>query len=206
MQNNSIELKELIDIIKRKWAVIIGIIAIFFIISVVLNFFVMKPEYKANIELTVGNTKKVKDTKINTEMYQNIIDTYLKKDNKELLINNAIQNSKLNVNANTIIEGLKITPKVYSSVFEVGYLDRDKEQATSVVEGVVASMINTATEKNPDINIPFTEKLTCTKKPVIHKKILNVGIFTILGILFGLGIGILSGLKENSVNIEKHKK
>ena len=167
MQNSSIELKELIDIIKRKWAVIIGIIAIFLIISVVLNFFVMKPEYKANIELTVGNTKKVKDTKINTEMYQNIIDTYLKKDNKELLINNAIQNSKLNVNANTIIEGLKITPKVYSSVFEVGYLDKDKEQATSVVEGVVASMLNTATEKNPEINIPFTEKLTCTKKPVM---------------------------------------
>ncbi|WP_297631104.1 Wzz/FepE/Etk N-terminal domain-containing protein [uncultured Clostridium sp.] len=197
LRNDSIELKELMSIIKNKWKTIIGIILIFFIVSVIFNFFIMKIDYKADMTIFVGSsTTKTSVQEMNIEMYQSMIQTYLKKEDKETLVKNAIKTSGLNLNVNEAVKDLLITPKIYSNAFEIAYLDTNKEVATLMAQNIASNMVNEAEAKNPNGDVYINGKILCTKKPVIHKRMLNVGIITLLGIIVGFGVAILSGLKS----------
>jgi capsular polysaccharide biosynthesis protein len=204
LQNKEVEIKELLNILKRKYKIIFGITFLIFIISILINFFVMGIDYNAKVKLTVGNINSAKIGKDSTKMYQSIIKSYLGNDIERKMIEKAIDNSKLNVNTDDVIKNITIDPSVYSSTFDIDYTNKDKNQAIDVVEAVAATMINDGTEyskKYGDItNVNMGERLFCSKKAVINQRALNVVLITGIGFVLVLGIVFL-----REINNDKNK-
>lgn len=197
MQNDSLELRELLSIIKNKWKIVVGIILVFFIVSVIFNFFIIKIEYKADMDVMVGvESTKPGIKEMNIEMYESMIQTYLTTSDRENLVKNAIKSSGLNLTVEEGMKNLTIIPRIYSNTFQISYLNENKNIATLMAQNIVSNMVNEAMAKNPNDNVAINGRIVCTKKPIIHKRMLNVGIITLLGIIFGFGIAILKGLKE----------
>ena len=197
MQNKEVEIKELLNILKRKYKIIFGITFLIFIISILINFFVMGIDYNAKIKLTVGNINSAKIGKDSTKMYQSIIKSYLGNDIERKMVEKAINNSKLNVNIDDVIKNITIDPSVYSSTFDIDY-------TKNVVEAVAATMINDGTEYSKrygDItNVNMGERLFCSKKAVINQRALNVVLITGIGFVLVLGIVFL-----REINNDKNK-
>lgn len=162
-------------------------------------------DYKAKVELTVGNINSAKIGKDSTKMYQSIINSYLGNDIERKMVEKAINNSKLNVNTNDVIKNLTIDPNVYSSMFEISYTSKNKEQTINVAQAVAATMVNEGTDHSKkygeNINVNIKEKLFCSKKSVINQRALNVVLSTGIGFIIVLGIVLLREIKNDKNNI-----
>lgn len=205
MQNKEVEIKELLNILKRKYKIIFGITFLIFIISILINFFVMGIDYNAKVKLTVGNINSAKIGKDSTKMYQSIIKSYLGNDIERKMIEKAINNSKLNVNVEDVIKNITIDPSVYSSTFDIDYTNKNKNQAIDVVEAVAATMINDGTEYSKRygdiVNVNMEERLFCSKKAVINQRALNVVLITGIGFVLVLGIVFLREINDDKNKI-----
>lgn len=209
INEESIDLRDFVDAIKKRWQLIVSITLIFTIAVTIISFFVIKPKYESNTLLFVGkdnteNQNQNQQTNANDiQMYQKLLKTYSTVITTEDLISKAMSDAKLDVSSETVLGGLTVTPQTDTQILEIKYVGTDKEQSKDIVEAVTNEFINKSSELVADPNVKVIQEPKVPNAPISPNKKLNISIAFLLGLIVGVGGAVLLEMLDTTFKTKK---
>lgn len=190
---NTIEFSRIIQIIKKNLWLLILLPIIFLLLSVVLTFFVLKPQYQASTQVLVNQKKETKNVAVQ-EVQGNIqlVNTYaeilkspriLDKVSKEY---NKYSSEKLNKMVN-------VKTQANSQILNINVIDYNKKKS----EDIANKVANVFKDDMPHIMNVDNVSILSTANGTVEKVSPKISVNLIIGLFVGLVLAIfIIALKE----------
>ena len=203
MDQESIKIEDIIDALKSRWQMIVGIALVAIILSTVVSFFLIKPKYQASTKLFIGkdSSDTVKESSYNSSdilMYQNLLKTYVDVIKTNDLISKAISGKSIVSSTAAIKGGLTVEAVTSTQILEISYVSTDKNESKEVVDAVATQFIKTSNELIGNANVKIIESVTLPESPISPNKKLNIAIAALLGLMVGVGLALLLEFMDNT--------
>lgn len=209
----TISLKEIFEVIKKRFVLIVAIVCAAAIIAVVVSYFVLTPIYAGSTKFIVNQGKQdesagysVNDVRYNVEL----INTYNDIITSTAISQEVVEVLGLDTKPTKLAEQIQVSSSNDSQVVTVRVEDESPVDAANIANTTVEIF----QEKLPDImNVDNVTVLAAAElgddpTPVKPNKKLNVAIAIVLGGMIGVGIAFLLEYLDNTIrtaeDIDKH--
>jgi capsular polysaccharide biosynthesis protein len=206
----TISLKEIFDVIRKRLWLIISFMFGAVLIAAVVSFFVLTPIYQSSTQFIVNQSQQ--DSKDNMYIDSSTIRTNVELINtyNVIITSNAILKevvAELNLTRSpeSLKSSIQVSSEQNSQVVMVTVKDPDPTLATDIANTTVAVF----QDKIPDImNVDNVKILSeaetkANPSPVEPKPTLNIAIALVLGVMVGVGIAFLLEYLDTSVRTEQ---
>lgn len=196
------DIQELLQIIRKRIILLISITTFCVVVSAIISFYVITPEYKATCSLVVTKHMEQDGDKLQYNdimMYQKLVKTYAEIAKSRNVAENTISSLGLNIKPNELQAMLSATIAADTEVMYISIQDTDKEKAALIANKLSEEFIKRADELLPGGNIQIIDYAKVPKSPVKPNKVLNIAIAFVLGIMFSLGIIFLLEYMDTSL-------
>ncbi|ASK62275.1 capsular biosynthesis protein [Virgibacillus phasianinus] len=203
----TISLKEIFEVIKKRLLLIISLIVGAALIAAVVSYFVLTPTYQASTQFIVN--QEAQDPKVpysTTDIQTNIelINTYNVIIKSPAILEDVVKELDLPYTADTLKSKLAVSSAEKSQVVNVTVTDTDPETAVKIAN----TTVETFQEKIPDImsvdNVSILAKADLADNPsqVSPNPLLNIAIAVVLGAMVGVGLAFLLEYLDNTIRTE----
>ena len=200
MEEQVIRLDELFEALKKRWLMIVVITLIATIISGILSFFVIKPQYEASTKVFIGKDEGEGQNYSQSDvlMYQKLMKTYSEAIKTKDLISRSLSNIDVNLEASEVLSNLTVTTVTDTQILQIKYKNNNPQVAKVVVENVANEFIKTSKELVPNGNIQILESVQLPENPISPNKKMNIAIAFLLGLMVGVGLTFLLEFLDNT--------
>lgn len=202
MNEEVIRIEDILDVLTKRWKVIVSITIIATIISAVVSFFVIAPKYEASTKLFIGKENSVtQDQSYNNndiQMYQKLLKTYSDVILTDDLVESALSKNNIDVSTEDVLSKLTVNPKTDTQILEISYVSTDKEEAMKVVDAVTNKFIETSSTLIANANVKIVQNVKLPQSPISPNKKLFLLIGVALGLVGGSAIAVFLGLSDNT--------
>ncbi|AGX45202.1 YveK family protein [Clostridium saccharobutylicum] len=202
MNEEIVRLEDIVDILNKRWKMILSITVITTLIAGILSFFIIAPKYEASTKLFIGKeNSQTQDKNYNNsdiQMYQQLLKTYAGVITTNDLVENAINNADLNVTSQEVLKNLTVTPSANTQILEIKYISKDKTLSRDLVDSITNQFIKESTELIPNGNVKVIESVKMPENPVSPNKKLNIAIGFLLGLMVSIGLAFLLEFVDNT--------
>ncbi|WP_449355146.1 YveK family protein [Virgibacillus natechei] len=210
----TISLKEIFEVIKKRFWLIVAFILGAALIAAVVSYFVLTPTYQNSSQFLVNQssnqdgTEQFNSSDIQTNV--ELINTYNIIIKSPAILDNVIEELDLNMTSGALSNKLEVSSAEQSQVVTVTATDPSAEQATNIANTTVEIFQNEIPDiMNVDNVTILTEaELSGQPSPVAPNPVLNIAIAIVLGGMVGVGLAFLLEYLDNTVksenDIEKH--
>lgn len=204
----TIKLSDLIKILKRFAFLIISIMIVFIGIAVALNYFVLKPIYKAETQILVNQKYEKKDQYPSSQQIDadlQLINTYNVIIKSPVILSKVINNLNLDSTPEELNKQISVSSTNNSQVLSIQVENPSAAKAVEISNEVAQVFESEIPRlmKVDNINILSIAKLDENPTPIKPNKILNIGIAAIIGLLLGIGIAILIETFDTKIKSER---
>lgn len=211
VMENTIDIRELFLIIKKRLWLIILITLITTIIAGIFSFYILQPVYQANTTLYVGKNINVEGSM----GYQDVLMSgQLVKDYRELAKSRLVANiviDELNlrdISAEEITDMLGVNLKSDTRIIEITAQHTDPELAKQVANKVADVFKRKSVELIEVDNVQVIDVAETPVDPIKPNKKTNVAIGFVLGLMLGLGLVFMIEYLDNTIktanDVEKY--
>ena len=204
MEENTISLQEIAYALKKRWKLIILITIAATLVSAILSFFVIKPQYEAKAKLFIGKQETQENNAYNNSdvmMYQQLMKTYAELVKTSDLVTKAVKSANLDYNQDEIkgiLNNLTATPSADTQILDLSYKGRNPKEVLKVTEAITNEFISESKELIPNGNVQVIQKPQLPEHPVSPNKKLNILIAFVLGLMVGVGVVLLMEYLDNT--------
>ncbi|PRR81774.1 YveK family protein [Clostridium vincentii] len=203
MDQEEIKIGDMIDALKSRWQMIVGIALVATILATVVSFFLIKPKYEASTKLFIGKetsdaSKESTYSSSDVQMYQNLLKTYVDVIKTNDLVSSAISGKDISTSSEAIKSGLKVEAIASTQILKISYTSTDRNESKEVIEAVTTQFIATSTELIGNANVKVVESVVLPENPVSPNKKMNIAIAAILGLMMGIGLALLLEFMDNT--------
>lgn len=204
MEENTISLQEIAYALKKRWKLIALITIAATLVSAILSFFVIKPQYEAKTKLFIGKQETQENNAYNNSdvmMYQQLMKTYAELVKTSDLVTKAVKSADLNYNQNEIkrvLNDLTATPSVDTQILDLSFKGGNPKEVLKVTEAITDEFISESKELIPNGNVQVIQKPQLPEHPVSPNKKLNILIAFVLGLMVGAGVVLLLEYLDNT--------
>lgn len=202
---DTINLKDLFKILKKRWYLIALMSILAITISGVLSYFVFTPIYQSSTQILV-NQKNRDNVQLNTDTINTdlqLINTYSVIIKSPAILNKVIDQLDLKTTANSLTNQISVNSEQESQVINLSVQDTDPNKAMNIantITEVFESEIKNMMEVN---NVKIITPATSEEVPIKPIPILNMVIATVIGLMIGIGLTILLEYFDNSIKTEQ---
>ena len=208
MNEEIIRIEDIVDVLTKRWKMILSITLAATLISAVVSFFLIAPKYEAGTKLFIGKENtQTQDQSYNNndvQMYQKLLKTYAEVIMTKDLVGQAINSNDLDLKEEDVLKNLTVTPRADTQILEISYINVDPVIAQEVVESVTENFINYSTELIPNGNVKIIESVRVPEKPVSPNKKMNIAIAFLLGLMVSIGLSFLIEFMDNTFKTKEH--
>jgi capsular polysaccharide biosynthesis protein len=204
----TISLKELFDTLKKRLTLIISITLIAMIVSGIVSYFVITPEYKSSTQILVNQAKDDSSATINTgEVQANVqlISTYSVILKSAAILNIVKEELNLDMSVSTLNSKITVESAQGSQVMTVSVTDSDPTVALQIAnktaEVFEKEIKNIMSIDNVTV-LPLAEDQE-NQSPVSPNPPLNIAIAAVVGLMIGVGLAFLLEYLDNTVKTEQ---
>lgn len=203
---NTIDLAKLIEILKRKWKLLIMLPILFMIIALLVTLFLMKPQYQANTQVLV-NQKEKNSELMAQEVQSNIqlVNTYAEIIKSPRILDE-VAKKESQYTSSDIKNMLVVNTQADSQILNINIKNNNKQKAEKIANDIA----NVFSKKMPSImnvdNVSVLSKANGTATKVSPKLYVNIVIGLVIGLLLALGIIILNELLDKRIRNEEDVK
>lgn len=204
----TISLKELFDTIKKRLTLIISITLIAMIVSGIVSYFIITPEYKSSTQILVNQAKDDSSAAINTgEVQANVqlISTYSVILKSAAILNIVKEELNLDMSVSKLNSKITVESAQGSQVMTVSVTDSDPTVALQIAnktaEVFEKEIKNIMSIDNVTV-LPLAEDQE-NQSPVSPNPPLNIAIAAVVGLLIGVGLAFLLEYLDNTVKTEQ---
>ena len=207
----TIDLREYLCIIKKRFWIITLITVIATAISGVISFFVLKPVYEAKSTLIV-NTEKYEGSQVITwdqiSVTQQLAVTYGEIIKSRTVLEDVIKNLKLDDEYKDLVKNVTISPIEETQIISISVQDTNKARARDIANEIPKVFAEEAKRITKANDVQVIDQAILPKNPIKPNKIMNMAIAAVLGMIIGLFIVFLIEYLDNKLktaqDIEKH--
>ena len=208
MNEEIIRIEDIVDVLTKRWKMILSITLAATLISAVVSFFLIAPKYEAGTKLFIGKENtQTQDQSYNNndvQMYQKLLKTYAEVIQTKDLVGQAVNSNDLDLKEEDVLKSLTVTPRADTQILEISYINVDPVIAQEVVESVTKNFINYSTELIPNGNVKIIESVRVPEKPVSPNKKMNIVIAFLLGLMVSVGLSFLIEFMDNTFKTKEH--
>lgn len=205
----TIDLKEYLDIFKKRGWILIAISLMAVIISAVLNFFVIEPVYQAELTFMVNFNQNENEqiTKDDMDYGTTLVQTYKPIIKSKKVTSTIKKNLNLDMNQDEIGNSISIN-SISGPVMSVT-VNNTNPQLASKIANEVPEVFGNELKRIAKVNgIEIIDKASTPTSPISPKKIKNIVMAGIVGIVISIFIILLLEYLDNKVktaeDIEKY--
>ncbi|WP_415326782.1 YveK family protein [Clostridium perfringens] len=204
MEENTISLQEIAYALKKRWKLIALITIAATLVSAILSFFVIKPQYEAKAKLFIGKQETQETNAYNNSdvmMYQQLMKTYAELVKTSDLVTKAVKSADLNYNKNEIKEilnNLTANPSADTQILDLSFKGGNPKEVLKVTESITNEFILESKELIPNGNVQVIQKPQLPEHPISPNKKLNILIAFVLGLMLGVGVVLLLEYLDNT--------
>ena len=203
----TISLKEILNIIKKRLLLIISLTIVAVSIAIVLSFYILTPIYQAQTQILVnpkGNSEEFYSwSQIETDLQ--LINTYNEIITTPFILSKVIEELKLDTTPEQLINQITLSSESDSKVLKIQVQDSNPEQAANIANVTaevfkkeIPSLMNV-----DNINILSPAKVSENPSPVKPNKTLNIAIGAVIGLMLGIGLAFLLEILDTTIKDEK---
>ena len=203
----TISLKELLQTLRKRLALILAITLTAVIISGVVSFFFLTPIYQASTQLLV-NQKKDDQVMLNTNELQTnlqLINTYNVIIKSPAILDIVAKELGTGLTAQQINGKITVGSESDSQVVNISVQDEDPNMAAEIAN-TIANVFSTEIVNIMNVdNISILAKATVTdgQAPIKPQPLLNIAIALVVGLMAGVGLAFLLEYLDNTVKNEQ---
>lgn len=204
MEENTISLQEIAYALKKRWKLIALITIAATLVSAILSFFVIKPQYEATTKLFIGKQESQDNNAYNNNdvmMYQQLMKTYAELAKTSDLVTKAVKSADLDYNQKdikAILKNLNATPSAETQILDLSFKGGNPKEVLKLTEAITNEFISESKELIPNGNVQVIQKPQLPEKPVSPNKKLNIFIAFVLGLMVGVGVVLLLEYLDNT--------
>ncbi|WP_156573203.1 YveK family protein [Bacillus luti] len=203
----TISLKELFYILKKRVAMILVIAFGAAIVSAIISFFFMTPIYQSSTQILVNQKKQEGAMFQAGEIQTNIqlTNTYKVIIKSPVILEQVNEKLNLNMTAQTLTKKINVTNEKDSQVISVTAADKDPKLArdianatADVFKGEVAKIMNV-----DNVTVLSKAEVVENQSPIKPRPMLNVAIAFVVGLMASVGLAFLLEYLDNTVKKEE---
>ena len=198
----SISIEEIINILLKRWKMILSITLLATLTAGIVSFFVIAPKYEASTKVFIGKEKTdSKDQNYNNsdiQMYQQLLKTYAEVIKTNALVEKAINAEGFDLTSKDVLAGLTVTPAANTQILEITYISKDRNLSKEVLDSITNQFIKTSTDLIPNGNVKIVEPAELPENPASPNKKLNIAIAFLLGLMVSVGLAFLLEFLDNT--------
>ncbi|WP_156290935.1 YveK family protein [Oceanobacillus salinisoli] len=203
----TISLKEIFEVIKKRIIMIIGLTLGAAIIAAVISYLVLTPEYENSSQFLVNQSNPNPEQQLTqTELRTNVelINTYNIIIKSPRILDLVIEEMNLNMTSGQLAEKIQVSSAENSQVVTVTVRDENPALATELANTTVEVFQEEIPElMNVDnVNILSEAELASNPVPVAPNPLLNIAIAIVVGLMAGVGIAFLLEYLDNTIKSE----
>ncbi|OOP71931.1 YveK family protein [Clostridium beijerinckii] len=191
----SIRIEEIINILLKRWKMILSITLLATLTAGIVSFFVIAPKYEASTKVFIGKEKTdSKEQNYNNsdiQMYQQLLKTYAEVIKTNALVEKAINAEGFDLTSKDVLNDLTVTPAANTQILEIKYISKDRNLSKEVLDSITNQFIKTSTELIPNGNVKIVEPAELPENPASPNKKLNIAVAFLLGLMISVGLSFL---------------
>lgn len=201
----SLELKDLFQILRKRFKIIVAVTLLATIAAGVISFFLVSPTYEASTSIIIGKTgDEKKDVQYNDVlMYQNLVKTYSEIAKSKVVAQKTLDKLDSSMTVDQLQKIMTITPLNNTQIINISIKGKNAKECADTVNALADSFISEATRLYPSGNVQVIDKAEIPKKPVKPNKKLNVAIAFLLGLMVSTGIVFIIDYMDNTIKSEE---
>lgn len=202
------ELKDYLKVLlKRKW-IIISVTLVATILSAVVTLFVIDKTYKADISVIIGQDPQLraenpKQSVNDIMMYKQMVKTYSEFSKSRKVLDDVIYKLNLNMNANTLLTKISVSPKADTEFLTISVKDKDPEMAKRIANQIAFSLKEVSNDVKKMDNVQILDEAQFPKNPSSPNTKMNIAIAFVLGLMISIGIVFLIDFLDDTVKTDE---
>jgi len=206
LEENIISLKEIFEILKKRWKLILTFTLASTLVASISLFLLTAPQYESSTKVFIGKEEnQKKDYNISDiQMYQKLLKTYAEVIKTEDLIAKAIEASKLDIKPKEALNNLTVVSVPDTQILELKYKSKSPEEAVKLISSVRDEFIKLSSELVPNGNVQILEEARFPMDTVSPNKKMGLIIAIIIGLIIGIGIAFLIEFLDNTYKSKEY--
>lgn len=201
MENEMLTINDVLQILKKRWILIVAIVVVSTVAAGLVSTYVLKPEYKTSTKLFIGKDLDQTTNGYQTsevQMYQNLMKTYAGLIQSDL-VERAIEGKDVEMSVGEIMGSLQIAPGDEDMFLSMSIVTLDKAAGKEVLELITAEFMKKSTELIPNGNVQIVTAPKEPSGPFSPNKKMNVVVAFAMGLMVAVTLSLFLEYLDNSV-------
>jgi len=200
LEEQVISLGEILEVLKKRWKMILIITLLATLVSGLVSFFLISPKYEASTKLFIGKEAGAEKGYDQSEiaMYQKLMKTYSEAIKTRDLVGRAIKSANSNLTEDEVLEKLTVVTVADTQILQIKIDDKDPNMAATMVQSITNEFVTTSKVLVPNGNIKVIESVKVPETPVSPNKKMNIAIAFLLGLMVSVGVSFLLEFLDNT--------
>lgn len=207
MNEETIELRELLEILLKRKLLIVIITLTCTIVGGIYSAFLITPMYKSETTLMVNGAKNMSDIASSLDigsinLSQKLVVTYGEIVKSRIVLEQTIKHLKLDMTYEELFKKITAQQVGGTEILKISVEDEDPVEAAKIankISGVFVKEVMRILKVN---NVETIDKAIPMPKPINIKITLNVAISMILGLMFGVFVAFMMEYLDNTIKTE----
>lgn len=203
----SIDLKQLFGVIKKRFWLIALLTIIAATISGVVSFFVLTPVYEANTQILVNQAKSKEQFYNSSELQTNVqlIQTYNDIIKSPAILGEVTKQLSLDMTPKQLSNQIQVTNSQDSQVAHIVVQDTNARLAVKIANTTAAVFKKEVPKIMSIDNVSVLAKaeLNESLSPIKPQPLMNIAIAVVVGLMIGVGLSFLLEYLDNSIKDEQ---
>lgn len=206
------ELREIFEIIRKRFNIIVLITLAAVSLSAVFSFIVLDDVYETYTTLMVskaserGQTVDIQYSDI--QLNQKLVKTYSTIVSSNKVVDRVISDLNIDKTPGEIKNKLNVTSIGDTEIIKISVEDKDKEFAAELANATANVFMDVVVETMKMDNVQVIDEAKVPERPVKPRPMLNIAISAVLGVMLGFGVIFLYEYLDNTMktpeDIETH--
>jgi len=200
LEEQVISLGEILEVLKKRWKLILIVTLFATLVSGLVSFFLISPKYEASTKLFIGKEAGAEAGYDQSEiaMYQKLMKTYSEAIKTRDLVGRAIKVANSNLTEDEVLKKLTVVTVADTQILQIKIDDKDPTMAATMVQAITNEFVTTSKVLVPNGNIKVIESVKVPEIPVSPNKKMNIAIAFLLGLMVSVGVSFLLEFLDNT--------
>lgn len=202
-QQMSMDIMEILNIVRKRLNLILTITILSALISAVVSYFVIKPVYQAQVSIIVGLTDTSKIDPSQTNLYQNILNTYVKIAKSKVVAKNAEGLLNDGTTAGQLMASTQVTQDSGTQLLIMTSTSLKPAQAYKNLQAMSEAFITESARLFTSGKTQIMDKAEVPGSPIKPDKKKNIALAALVGLMVSVGIAFLMEYLDRTIKTEK---
>lgn len=199
-----IDIRDLLEIVLKRWKLIFILCLAAVMISGVVSFFVLEPTYQASTTLLVGKPKD--DTPVmyqDLQLNRQLVATYEQIARSGRVGNEVIKELNLQMSLQELQNKITISQVANTEIIAIKVKDKSPEKAAFLANGVANVFISEVGTIMKVDNVSIIDLANTPTSPIAPRKMMNVAIAGVLALMMGFFLVFALEYFDNTMKTTK---